>query len=119
MKKQRLIEQIISFPFYILSLGFLHINVKVQHDMTKLLSGVSFFKKATYKEVKEKMLSVEWEIDRLYEDSLFDYKGGNHYHAGIIKFYGVGYLLSGYGLFMANRLQRKIYKKIDSKSFID
>lgn len=77
---------------------------------------VKKLKKASYSELKDKMLSVEWEYDPNHPYSLFDKNdyNANYFHASIFRFGDVGYLLTIYGLIRANMLQRKIRKGLPS-----
>lgn len=109
---KRRVEQLISIPIYITF--FLCIPVFIHWDMTKSSWYVKRLKRATYAEIKEKMLSVEWRYDWQYPTSLFDKKdfNENYFHASIFRFGDVGYLLTPYGYWMASLLQRKIRKSL-------
>lgn len=85
----------------------------VHVDMAKSTIRFSMLKKATYLEVKQRMLSHEWENDSDYPKSIFSKNDYNTYlHASIFKFRGISYSLTPYGYFMASLLQRKIRKTI-------
>lgn len=89
-------------------------------EMTKNDAYVKKLKKASIREIKQKMLSVEWEFDRHCSDSLFgsnhDYntwKYNNYYHASIVRFNGVGYILTPLGYLYSQYLQKKIRKGLE------
>jgi len=58
------------------------------------------------------MLSVKWKYKCNYPNSLFDAEDywNNLFHAGIIRFGDVGYILTTYGYIRAFYLQKKIRK---------
>jgi hypothetical protein len=112
----RTLEQIISIPLY---LTFFPAIGAISHwHMTKGDNNVKRLKRATYKEIKEKMLSIDWTYNPNHKHSLFDYAGQydlwgrNYFHAGIFRFGDIGYLLTPYGYLMAWRLQYKIKKAL-------
>lgn len=118
-------EQIVSIGLYILTAGVLLIPISTHHSMVRGCARVKKLKRATYKELKEKMLTVNWIFDANYPNSLFteDYYS-NYFHASIFRFGDVGYLMTAYGWIMANVLQRKIRKNLEGftlsgKPFID
>lgn len=115
----RFFENIISIPLWLLI--FTIPSILTHWGMVKESSRVKKLKKATYQELKEKMISVDWEFNPNFPCSLFDRNDfwANYFHASIFEFNGVGYLLTPYGLLMANILQRKIRKTLPEyiKSF--
>jgi len=110
MKIERILENIVSIPLW----PFLGVNTFTHWDMVKEDGDCKFFKKATYSEIKRKMLSVNWEYDYKYPGSLFDRKNKhkNYFHASIFRFGDVGYLLTPYGYLRASILQKIIRKKL-------
>lgn len=106
----RTLEQIISLPAYLTY--FPLIPTLTHWEMVKRDCYVKKLKRATYQELKEKLLSVEWSYDPSYPTSLFDNSGKNYFHASIFRFGDVGYLLTPYGYLMASLLQRKIRKQL-------
>lgn len=82
--------------------------------MVKKDQNVKKLKRATYAEIKEKMLSIQWRYDSNYPNSLFDKNDydANYFHADIFRFGDVGYLLTPYGYLMAKSLQRKIRRSL-------
>lgn len=89
-------------------------DVLTHWSQTKGNYSVKKLKKATFSEIKQKMLSIEWKYDSQYSHSLFDKKDfkANYFHAGIFRFGNVGYLLTPYGYWKASMLQRKIKKSL-------
>lgn len=109
----RRLEQLISLPIYILTFCIGGIAVWVHHSMVKEDYQVKKLKKASYKEIKEKMLNTKWRFDPNYPHSLFGENFyDNYFHAGIFRFGDVGYLLTLYGYIRVNILQRQIRKSI-------
>lgn len=108
----RVTEQIISIPVYLSLYGA--VAPATHWDMTKDCSNVRRLKRATFEEVKEKMLNANWVFVSRFPDSLFspDFTGENYFHAGIIRFGDVGYLLTPYGYYRAMALQRQIRKAL-------
>ena len=108
----RLIENIISVPIWLLI--FMIPSTLTHWQMVKESPRVKKLKRATYKELKNKIMTIEWEFNNNFPFSLFDRKdyNANYFHASIFEFNGVGYLLTPYGLLMANILQRRIRKTL-------
>lgn len=111
MKKlERFIEQIISIPLWCLILP--GIFTTVHWKMVKDHPSVKRLKKATYREIRDKMLDTNWYIDS-FKPSLFTHDDSAYFHADIFRFGDVGYLLTPYGYLRACALQRKIAKELD------
>lgn len=109
----RRLEQIIGIPLW----PFLFASTMTHFEMTSGDSRSVKLKKASFKEIKEKMLLIEWEFNPLYQTSLFDKNRSdngyvNSFHASIFVFDNVGYLLTPYGYLMACLLQMKIRKTL-------
>ena len=113
----RFLENIISIPLWLLIAPA--VMTLAHWSMVKTSFEVKKLKKATYKELKEKMLSVNWEFDPNHPCSLFDSNRfyENYFHASVFRFGDVGYLLTPFGLLMANILQRKIRKSLPTYHF--
>ena len=119
-----LIENIISIPLWLMIL-FIP-SVMTQWTMTKGAYSAKFLKKANYLELKKKMYSIDWTFDPNWPNSLWDKNGDevNRFHASIFVFDNVGYLLTPFGLIMANIYQRRIRKSLPAytkfaKPYID
>lgn len=102
----RFLENIVSIPLWVL----LFIPTRVQHEMTQKDKLCKKLKKATYREIKEQLLRVDWTFNPNYPYSLFTKEEGTCFHASIFCFKGVGYMLTPYGYLQACLLQRKIRK---------
>lgn len=124
-KTLRFIEQIISIPLWLLF--FISIPMVFTHwGMVKGSFNCKVLKKASFLELKEKMYSTEWYFDPNYPCSLFDKDDywRNYFHASIFMFDGVGYLMTPFGLLMANIYQRRIRKTLPNytksiKQYVD
>jgi len=108
----RTIENIVSIPLWLLIAPA--VLTLTHWRMVKESNRVERLKRATYKELKEKMMTIEWEWKEEHPCSLFDKKDywKNYFHASIFAFDGTGYLLTPYGYIMANILQRRIRKTL-------
>jgi len=107
----RTLEQIISIPLW----PFLFINTYIHWSMTKGNYRALKLKKASAKDLKNKMLSIKWEFYYIYPNSLFAEHGEyekHYFHASIFVFDNVGYMLTPYGYLIANILQRRIRKTL-------
>lgn len=120
----RLFEKIISIPAWIIFLPC--VPVLTHWSMTKNNYYVKRLKRASYLDIKGKMLSIDWTYNSLYPHSLFDRNNyhENYFHASIFRFGDVGYLLTPYGYYRACILQKKIRKSIPEfisrdKQYID
>lgn len=111
MKAERCLELIVSF---FLCFTFLPAVFWLTHQsMLKDSELVKVIKRATYNEIKEKMLSTKWVFNPDFPNSLFidNYKKA-YFHADIFQWEGVGYLLTPYGYIRARFLQKKIRKTL-------
>lgn len=106
----RKLEHILS-PFIFLAIW--QIAEWLTHEvMTKNSRCVKKLKLASYKDVKQKMISTHWEFDPKHPKSLFTENDDAYFHAGIIRFEDVGYLLTPFGLLYAKNLQKKIRRNL-------
>lgn len=106
----RKLEQIISIPLWLLIIP--GIATLIHWSMVKGNDRVKKLKKASYADIRKKMLGVEWIWKQQYPNSLFTdgYPNTNYFHAGVFRFGDVGYLLTPYGYIRASILQGKIRK---------
>lgn len=83
----------------------------VDKRMTKDCGSVCKLKKSSYKELEKLFLNEKWEFDYIYPTSLFS--NNAYYHAGIIRFGDVGYLVNIITWFRVILLQKKIRKNLE------
>lgn len=89
---------------------FLFILFYVDKGMTKDCGSVLSLKKSSYTELKKLFLHEKWDFDYIYPTSLFS--DNAFYHAGIIRFGDVGYMVNIITWLRLILLQRKIRKNL-------
>lgn len=109
MNIERFLEQIISVFFF-----FTWIEAAVHWEMTTEEDSVKKLKKVTYRQFKHKALNTDWDVNyksSLFKKSLIISNGIALFHASIVRFEDVGYIMTPYGFFKASILAKKIVKR--------
>ena len=83
----------------------------VCRDMTKEDRSVRKLKKSSYSELNKLFMNEKWTFNASYPNSMFSEHA--YYHAGIIRFGEVGYLVNIITWYRIILLQRKIRKNLD------
>lgn len=104
-------EHIIGIPLWLTII--IPISWLVHCDMVKSSVRVKRIKKSSFKELKLMMDITNWEYDPKYPSSLFGKKYYEAYfHASIIEFNGIGYILTPLGYLMSRLYQLRIRKQL-------
>lgn len=114
-------EHILSLIMNLFTLGFHFCVYRATHkSMVLNHSHCITFKKASFKDFKTKFDSIKWSKDPIYDDSYnSDDWPKNYFHADIICFDNVGYVLSSYGLVMAKKYARRKYPTHKNVAWVD
>lgn len=108
-------EKILSALLNICTLNYYGmVEVNTSHRMVGYFCQRS--RTASYEEFERAFKKVYWQLDHHFPKSLFGPEYGSartsQFHGNLIQINGIGFILSPYGFFKANRLRKRTIKQL-------